>query len=120
MPKHFLWWGKVDGSTKEHHYDVHLSKPGFGFFRPRDKQSLSCKLKQNLLKTSLACFQLGRSGKGVCTFHHWSIRFLVGCETCPGLDHVFIRLGPAPPTPLSLPSRPAHTCVGTLPSWGPM
>ena len=40
----------------------------------------------------------------------------------PGLDHIFIWLGPDPshPTPPmspSLPSLSARTCVGTLPSW---
>ena len=38
----------------------------------------------------------------------------------PGLDHIFIRLGPAPPTPPSLSSLPTCTCVGTLPRWEPM
>ena len=38
----------------------------------------------------------------------------------PGLDHIFIQLGPAPPTPPSLPNLPARTCVGTLPCWAPM
>ena len=38
----------------------------------------------------------------------------------PGLDHIFIQLGPAPPTPPSLPGLHARTCVGTLPHWEPM
>jgi hypothetical protein len=38
----------------------------------------------------------------------------------PGLDRIFIRLGPAPPTPPSLPHLPACTCVGTPPRWEPM
>ena len=31
----------------------------------------------------------------------------------PMLDHIFIRMGPAPPTPPSLFGLPARTCVGT-------
>ena len=31
---------------------------------------------------------------------------------CPGLDHIFIRLGFVPPTPPSLSGLPAHTYVG--------
>ena len=34
-----------------------------------------------------------------------------------GLDHIFIWMGPAPPTPPSLPSLHARTCVGTLLRW---
>ena len=40
--------------------------------------------------------------------------------TCPRLDHIFIWLGPAPPTPPSLSGLLAHTCMGTLPHWEPM
>ena len=42
--------------------------------------------------------------------------------TClrPGLDHIFIRLDPAPPTPPSLGGLLARTCVRTLPRWEPM
>ena len=36
---------------------------------------------------------------------------------CPRLDHIFIRLGPAPPTPLSLTGLLARTYVGTLSCW---
>ena len=39
---------------------------------------------------------------------------------CPRLDHIFIQLGPTPPTPFSLRSLPARTCVGTPPRWEPM
>ena len=39
---------------------------------------------------------------------------------CPRLDRIFIWLGPAPPTPLSLTGLPARTCVGTLSCWEPM
>ena len=39
---------------------------------------------------------------------------------CPGLDHIFIRLGPTPPTPPSLPDLPARTYMGTPPRWEPM
>ena len=46
--------------------------------------------------------------------------FLACVLTQPGLDHIFIRLGPAPLTPPSLPSLPAHTCVETLSCWEPM
>jgi hypothetical protein len=45
---------------------------------------------------------------------------ILNTTTPTGLDHIFIRLGPAPPTPPSLPGLLAHTCVGTLPSWEPM
>ena len=38
----------------------------------------------------------------------------------PGLDHIFIQLGPALATPPSLPGLPTRTCVGTLPRWVPM
>ena len=38
----------------------------------------------------------------------------------PRLDHIFIRLGPAPPMPLSVPGLLAHICMGTLPRWEPM
>ena len=38
----------------------------------------------------------------------------------PRLDHIFIRLGPVPPTSSSLSGLPARTCVGTLPCWEPM
>ena len=38
----------------------------------------------------------------------------------PGLDHIFIRLGPAPPTPSSLRGLPVYTCVGTPHRWEPM
>ena len=34
----------------------------------------------------------------------------------PRLDHIFIRLGPTPPMPPSLPGLPARTCMGT-PRW---
>jgi hypothetical protein len=37
-----------------------------------------------------------------------------------GLDHIFIRLGPVPPTPPSLPGLHVRTCMGTLPHWEPM
>jgi hypothetical protein len=39
---------------------------------------------------------------------------------CPGLDHIFIRLGPVPLTPSSLSGLPACTCMGTLPCYEPM
>ena len=39
---------------------------------------------------------------------------------CPGLDHIFIWLGAAPPTPPSLPSLPACTYMGTLHHWESM
>ena len=35
----------------------------------------------------------------------------------PEIDHIFIWLGPTPPTPPLLPGRLAHTCVGTFPRW---
>ena len=38
----------------------------------------------------------------------------------PGLDHILIRLGPAPFTPPSLHGLHARTCVGILPHWQPM
>ena len=38
----------------------------------------------------------------------------------PGLDHIFIQLGHAPPTPPSLHGLLVYTCVGTLPHWEPM
>ena len=41
----------------------------------------------------------------------------------PGLDHIFIRLGPAPPAPpasSSLPSLYVRICVGALPCWESM
>ena len=38
----------------------------------------------------------------------------------PGLDHIFIRLGPAPPMPLHYQVFFARTCVGTLPCWEPL
>ena len=38
----------------------------------------------------------------------------------PKLDHIFIRLGPAPPMPPSLLGLPARTCAGRLPRWAPM
>ena len=38
----------------------------------------------------------------------------------PMLDHIYIQLGPAPPTTLSLPNLLAHTCVGMFPHWEPM
>jgi hypothetical protein len=41
------------------------------------------------------------------------------CAKHPGLDCIFIWLGPAPPKPPSLPSCPARTCVGSLPRWEP-
>ena len=41
-------------------------------------------------------------------------------SVCPGLDHIVIRLGPAPPAPPSLPGLLAHTYVGTHPRWEPM
>ena len=37
----------------------------------------------------------------------------------PGLGHVFIQLGPAPPMPPSI-ARLARTCVGTPPCWEPI
>ena len=43
-----------------------------------------------------------------------------GVRPRPGLDHIFIRPGPAPPKPRSLPGLLAHTCVETLPHWEPM
>jgi hypothetical protein len=42
------------------------------------------------------------------------------CAQHPGLDCIFIRLGPAPPTPPSLSSRLARTCVRTISRWEPM
>ena len=39
---------------------------------------------------------------------------------CPGLDHIFIRLGPVPSTPPSLSGLPVCTCMGTRPRWEPM
>ena len=41
----------------------------------------------------------------------------VFCTPRVTLDHIFIRLGSAPPTPLSLPGRPVRTCVETLTRW---
>ena len=41
-------------------------------------------------------------------------------SSTPGLDHIFNRLGPALPTPPSLPSLPTHTCVKTPPCGEPM
>ena len=38
----------------------------------------------------------------------------------PRLDHIFIWLGPAPPTPPLLPSLATCTCMGVLPPWEPM
>ena len=38
----------------------------------------------------------------------------------PGLDHIFIQLGPAPPTFPSLSGLPTRTCVGTPLRWEPM
>ena len=36
----------------------------------------------------------------------------------PGLDHICVRLGPAPPTPPSLSGLPAYTCVRNYSSLG--
>ena len=47
---------------------------------------------------------------------NWAI---IVCLDWPGLDHVFFRLGPVPPTPPSLPGLHARTCMGTLPQWEP-
>jgi hypothetical protein len=44
----------------------------------------------------------------------------ISCSSCRKLDHIFIRLGLAPPTPPSLLRRPVRTCMGTLPRWEPM
>ena len=41
-------------------------------------------------------------------------------NTCPGLDRIFIRLGPAPPMSPSLLGLPAHVCVGTPSRWEPI
>ena len=37
-----------------------------------------------------------------------------------GVDHIFIRLGPTPPTPSSLPGPLSYTCVGPPPHLEPM
>jgi hypothetical protein len=47
---------------------------------------------------------------------HISIIYLIGS----GLDHIFISLGPTPPTPPSLSGRVACMWVGTLTRWEPM
>ena len=41
-------------------------------------------------------------------------------QSGPGLDHIFIQLGPTPPTSLSLPKLLAFTCVSSLLRWEPM
>jgi hypothetical protein len=46
--------------------------------------------------------------------------FLAPTKEGPMLDHIFILLGPASPTPPSLPGLPARTCVGTPSHWEPM
>ena len=57
----------------------------------------------------------------------WKERRLANCTSFsfptptkegPMLDHIFIWLGPAPPTPPSLPGLHARTYVGTPPRWG--
>ena len=48
---------------------------------------------------------------------YWKTRLT---SMCPRLNHIFVKLGPAPPTPSSLSNLPVRTCVGTLSCWEPM
>ena len=53
---------------------------------------------------------------------HFSINIITAMDieksnnSCPGLNHICVWLGPAPPTPPSLPNL-ARTCMRTLPCW---
>jgi len=50
----------------------------------------------------------------------WTNFLLGGHGRAPRLDHIFIWLCLAPPTPPSLFDFPAHTCMGNLLRWEPM
>ena len=50
----------------------------------------------------------------------FSLYNLPTTNMCLGQDHIFIQLGPAPPTPPSLFALPTRTCMGTPPRWEPM
>ena len=59
--------------------------------------------------------QYARKGKLIIQFK------IIGCTNVrPGLDHIFIWLGPAPLPPPLVPGSTARTCVGTPPLWEPM
>ena len=45
---------------------------------------------------------------------------LLFTNSSPGLNHICVMLGPAPPTPHALAGLPGRTFVGTLPRWEPM
>ena len=60
-------------------------------------------------------FDFGSGIEGPRLVYWTPIRMNRPSILCPGLDHIFIRLGPAPATLLLVPGLPACTCVGTLP-----
>ena len=85
------------------------------------KYSYPCWLQRNVKFMLLDTQMISKiDATNLTLIQTWYIYTRTRCDYHPRLNHIYVRLGPAPPTPPSLHSLLANTYVGTLPHWEPM